>query len=204
MSDLWKPTQPGSLIYTLALLLIILGTTPAGHARDVNPPEVQALIGMRIPAKAPGRYGSVPGWNASGGGIMQETNGVSLSFTHLTNNRLVVLAISKNIESDWSRVILDAKALPLGMLSYRLLRGKPVPKKNAHLYFSLYGWCKRDAEDSLILALARPEPDKENCEHDTQQIGLAWEINPQTGKIESTPTEGVSCTHVAGDSCVHF
>jgi hypothetical protein len=60
MSDLWKPTQHEPLIYVLAMLLIILGTTPAGHARDVNPPEVQALIGMRIPAKAPGRYGDVP------------------------------------------------------------------------------------------------------------------------------------------------
>ncbi|MDO8262212.1 MAG: hypothetical protein Q7T21_03195 [Gallionella sp.] len=180
------------------LVLAVAGgmTVMAGSAYcegDVLPPEVRAMVGMRIPAKAPGKGGDVPGWGRMGSYALDAATlpQQSLGVEELYRDNVSIFAIILLDEKDWSRTILDAQVIPQKLLWYYVKNGKFVEKKNRRLY-SFNSMCKR-ADSETIVGLMRPESGKENCTHHSKQVMHAWKIGQQTGRITDIPAQGVSC-----------
>ena len=180
------------------LVLAVAGgmTVMAGSAYcegDVLPPEVRAMVGMRIPAKAPGRQGSVPGWLRMGSYALDAAKRPlqSLGVEELYRDDVSIFVIDLLDEKDWSRTILDAQVMPQKLLWYYVKNGKFVEKKNKQLY-SFSSMCKR-ADSETIVGLMRPESGKEDCTHHSKQVIRAWIIDQQSGRITGIPTQGVSC-----------
>lgn len=180
------------LVFAVAGGMSLLAVNAQG-AGDTLPPEVEVLIGMRIPAKAPGRGGNVPGWGRMGSYALDAVilPQQSLGVEELYRDDVSIFAIILLDEKDWSRTILDAQVIPQKLLWYYVKNGKFVEKKNRRLH-SFSSMCKR-ADSETIVGLMRPEPGKENCTHNSKQVIRAWKIEQQTGRITGIPTQDVSC-----------
>jgi len=189
----WSKTGLKYWVICAALLFGITIANQASYARDKNPTEVEALIGMRIPAKAPGRQGSVPGWWMMGSYALDAAKRPqqSLGVEELYRDDVSIFVIDLLDEKDLSRTILDAQVIPRNLLWYNAKNGKFAQKNNRRLY-RFNSMCKR-ADFETIVGLMRPESGKEDCTHHSKQVIRAWRIDQQTGHIVDTSTQGVSC-----------
>lgn len=176
-----------------------------GYIRDKNPPEVDALIGMRIPPRAPGKQGNIPGW----------VSRTSRSFHHGTKPldtlsgieeiyrpNMVALIVDKLEKKNLERVILDAQVLPMELMPYRIRRGELVWKNNWHKYYGI-NVCEKEGE-AYIVGLMRPETGKKDCNHETHQVKRAWRVEKNTGHIEEISPRSVHCYFdLAEDDCTN-
>ncbi|MDD5363978.1 MAG: hypothetical protein PHR30_01450 [Gallionellaceae bacterium] len=188
-------------------LLLVCGICPSpeSQAQDKNKPEVNALIGMHIPAKSPGSFGTLPGWHVVQSALLQHSPvpTTPLGITELTSGNLSIFVIDRSDASDWSWTILDALVLPQELLPYRVISGRPVPKPDKRPRYSLQVDCTLKDEANPVIALARPSPGMEHCENAIAQVKRSWRIH-QTGIIEAIPTSGVNCRFVADEECETF
>lgn len=159
-----------------------------GHARDMNPPEVEALIGMRIPPIIPGKKsGSIPGWTSIGGTSFNDWVGASQIYS-AHNSAIAVIRRDK----DQSRLILDAKILPSRLLTYDLINNKTRPRKHWHQYYAVSSRCER-LDGEYIIGLMRPEPGKYDCNHESRRVIKAWQVNLNDGQMKEIQPAGVHC-----------
>jgi len=91
----------------------------AGNARgadDAMPPEVKALIGMKIPAKA---GNVVPGWKIMGSGMLgvKADTGQELGYEQLYQKNISIFLIYA-MDKDHNRTIQDVRVLPRQILRY--------------------------------------------------------------------------------------
>lgn len=171
-------------------------------AKKPLPPEIQALIGLKIPQemrpvntrnKATGeietrerlRLGNIPNFFQVSSGV------VDIGFIGQTP-AFVVLKLTPMRE----REILNIEIIPSEYLNMQLVDGKLQWGKGRNDVFDI---CKQttstrstDRYDTIV-ALGKPEKGKEDCEHTTRQIKLAWGVDTRTGRIEVIAPETVEC-----------
>lgn len=159
-----------------------------GYTRDKNPPEVDALIGMRIPPIVPGKKsGHIPGWASIGGASFNDWVGVSQVYSKYGS----AIAVIRR-DKDQSRLILDVKMLPPNILTYDLVNNKTRLRKEWHRYYAIGGHCERQ-DGEYIIGLMRPEPGKHDCNHESRQVIKAWQVNIHDGQMKEIQPIGVRC-----------
>lgn len=171
-------------------------------ARKPLPPELQALIGLKIPPEMKPvnvrnntsgeieirerlTLGAIPGFHAISSGE------VNIGFIGQTPV-FVVLKRTPTLE----REILNIEIIPSEYLNVRLVDGKIQWRAER---YDVTGVCKQIASVNAknrydaIVALSKPENGKEECEHTTRQVKLAWGVDKRTGWIEVIAPETVEC-----------
>lgn len=185
--------------------VLCVGFIDNGYARDKNPPEVEALIGMQIQAHGPGEPGRIPGWRVIQSSTLSvETHPQFLGYEELIRGSISIFIIDRLDKRNLSRTILDAHVLPLQLLTYRVTGGKAVARQDRRSRYTMQTHCSREGIEGHVIALARPKPGMEQCENAIAEVRRAWRIDGQTGKIEDIPTSGVTCTFVTGIECYPF
>ena len=178
--------------FTFVVLAVAGGMVMlAGNAQgvdEVTPPEVKALIGMKIPPKAQGRRGEVSGWvNLWGSGIVN-----SIFFEVWQRENITILAIGSSI--DQSTSILDARVIQGDLLWYYTKDGKTKWKKNEMQWYRITETCWRDnaEQKEIIIGMWRYEPNSK-CTDTSTLVKKAWILNPENGRLTDIPTQDVSC-----------
>jgi len=179
-------------------------------AKNQLPPEIQALIGLKIPQemrpvnvrnKATGiietskrlMLGHIPNFFQVSSGV------VDIGFIGQTP-AFVVLKLTPMRE----REILNIEVLHAEHLNMQLVDGKLQWGKGLNDVFDI---CKQTTSTSsmdrydAIVALGKPEVGNEDCEHTTRQIKLAWGVDTRTGRIEVIAPETVECLLPAPTIC---
>lgn len=185
----------------IALLLLIASGSVvlAGDAPipdEPLPPEVKKLIGMKIPPKNIGKSGApIPNFIRFGEGnlnrqIGDETPRAELGYEEgLFDEKWPVFIVSSS-HDDRTLEILDVRLLPKKLINWRYANGKITRLEVGNfLIFSPYCQYEKNV-DRIIFGLEDPK-----FEHDNYSIRIerAWEIDPQTGRIKSISTQGVTC-----------
>lgn len=157
-------------------------------AHDAMPPKVKVLIGMKIPPKAPGRTGDVPGWvYLWGSGIVGD-----ISFNFLQQGNTTVLTIDSRINQNTT--ILDARVIPGNLLNFYMKDGVRELKKNDMQMYRITEACTRVSSEKkeIILGMWRFEPGSK-CNDSSNLVKKAWLLNPESGHLTDISTKGVSC-----------
>lgn len=201
-------------------MLVVAGNAYCG---DIPlPPEVQALIGMKLPPVRvegkdikiapwvkpfPPDYvrmspASVPGFNHIGGALFFENDKPKYSLAYsegLANGKWPVFIIER-IYEDKSKVILDAQMLPAELLEWPY-----VDKQLKHYLADRFRFsqsCRSGSEDNrIIFGLVKPEQGKSDCGHFSRRVKMAWLIDPQTGRIKPLSTHGLQCYFLTMGEC---
>jgi hypothetical protein len=176
------------------LLVIVTGNTLA--ADNALPPEVQKLIGMKIPPKVMGKSGGdIPNFILFSGGMLNkkignETPRANLIYEEgLVAEKWPVFVVYAS-HADKTRDILDAQLLPNKLINWRYANGKIKRLENGdRLIFSID--CQYENGDGrIIFGLEDPKVEREGM---STRIERAWEVDPQSGHIKSISTQNISC-----------
>lgn len=199
----------------------------SAYCRDISlPPEVQALIGMKIPPVIKGEAGgSIPGFfvlgssaAVTGSGSSPIIEGMEIGFETgvLASGRpmLFVRGHDKNLTTK----IFDALMLPPdlidwyfeGNFEYALQHGQAHPDRYFKWYwqtgqtgrFILSETCwSHKGDDRYIIGLIKQEKGKETCSHYSKRVKQAWLINKQSGRLAPISTRGLQCHYISMDDC---
>jgi hypothetical protein len=201
-------------IFGFLFALIVAGVP--GHAnaadpRDKNPPEVKALIGMRIFSDNPATpHGDIPGFHQVNGSVIAEITDQSMPYSLLLKegflNSTPVFLICKKNKGATAIEVLDAQAIPPELYEYRLnLKKKdspPVDYLLGRYRLSEYGCSYGDtSKDQIIIGLVKPEVGKKDCGHYSRQVGRAWKIDSKTGRIGKMSTAKLQCYYLTMGNC---
>lgn len=205
---------------TLILALVLVSEN--AFCREPNPPEVQALIGMKIPPRtkmvrvtnkqtgetqemekmAPG---VIPGFTDVGGEMLAYSKdsyaiGLKEGFIH----KIPVFVVDRLDYKNFNLKIVDAQALPPELLEWRLVAGK-IDYVSGRYRLSADCEFKDKTKDVSryvrLLGLVKPEKGKTDCAHNSDQVKQAWGIDGRNSRIESIPTEGLKCAYITMDDC---
>ena len=193
-----KTMMKGLLV---ALLLIasgavVLAADNAPIQDEPLPPEVKKLIGMKIPPKALGRRGDVPGWSHMWGAEIEGEKG----FGVFQQDGVVILVIESVIKQ--STTILDARVIPGKLLRFYMEDGKLKWRKNEMQWYRITETCWRDSADKneRILGMWRYVPDSK-CSDSSTLVKKAWLLNMESGRLTDIPVQGVTCSEpICGDN----
>lgn len=171
------------------------------HAEDEPlPPEVKALIGMKIPPKENGRSGDIPKFTRLGGALIQEDElGNALAYDEgLIDGKWSVFFVER-ILRDKTTEILDVQLLPVSLIQWQFVGEKVVFLKNR---YQLSNHCQKQPDDSrIIFGLVKARKGKSDCGHFSQNVERAWQINKSTGQISSVPANGLQCYFLEISEC---
>lgn len=201
----------------VASLLLLF--SDSAYCGDPVPPEVQALVGVRVPPTTRQQYnfnvktgerktrveaspGAVPGFTEVEQVLIVKRQAYSLGFVAGFIRSTPAFFVDR-INSDFSREIIDAKPLPPTIYEHRLVRGEMVSSGG---WGRLASWCdfdspSRDVSKYLVtIGLVIPQKGKANCAHFSKQVVRAWGIE-ESGRIEDISSEGLVCHYVTHDVC---
>lgn len=209
------------ILFTVAGGMVLLAGMAQG-ADDAMPPEVKALIGMKLPPvrvegkdikrdprlkPLPQDYvqiqpASIPGWKPNGGWLLDKLSESkqNVGVEKLYRDDLLIFVVDLIDGNDKNKIILDAQVLPQKLLRYYVKNGAIEEKKKTRGLYEFNAMCERDASE-IIVGLMRPEAGKEDCQHKTTQVSRAWKIDSRTGHITTIPANGVTCLVPAEDWC---
>lgn len=186
------------LFYVFIIVSWLIGATPASLAGEKNPPEVEALIGMRLkwfPVAGSGKNEEIPGWTfkrwASLNISPQPKQSIGVEEIYQGNGSFAFV-VDLADAANRIRTILDAQALPRQLLGYTVKKDKIVWKKNTRQLYHFEPMCERAIHETVV-GLMRPETGKEDCIHKSKRVLRAWIINEQSGRISEITPRGVSC-----------
>lgn len=211
----------GLLIGDAWVALALLVVTGEAACRDPNPPEVQALVGMKIAPQIKARLfyannekkaqyreiqaqGDIPGFVDLGGTLLSTSKAsFSLGLSEGFVNGTPVFLIDK-IDANSRREIVDAQVLPNEMIEWNLVDGKTAYLPNRYRLSSnceFKGRLKRAEQFTRLIGLVKPEKGKRHCAHDSDSVVKAWGIDKGSGLITSLPTNSIRCHYIAMDDC---
>jgi len=192
-----------TILRGLCFVLLTVGgmAFQSGRALAVEeplPPEVKALIGMEVPAKAPGRPGDVPGWISLWGSLImgsETTDGDEFGFEIDQKANITILIVERLHK--FNKTILDARVIPGNLLPYY------TEKKNGHTvwkekdrakFFDINEGCSRSNREAneIIIGMWRYKPGH-LCKAAFSQVKKAWLLDRNNGHLTEISTEGVSC-----------
>jgi hypothetical protein len=178
------------------LLASALLASNAQCADEPLPPEVKALIGMKLPPKVVGKKQAlIPDFKEVGGALVDtdEKQGSSLAYSEgVVGNKWPVFIVER-IASDRSAEILDAKMLPENLIEWRHDDGNIKFLKGRHTFSED---CHTEEQGTqLIFGLVKPEKGKSDCAHYSGRVKRAWQVDRQSGQITPIPTKGIKCEY---------
>ena len=205
----------------LALAVASWMTSMPGNAYcgDIPvPPEVQALISMKLPPvriegkdiKSVKPYPpdfvrmvptSIPEFIYVDGALIYENDKPKYSLGYsagFADGKWPVFTLER-IYEDKSKEILDAQMLPAELIEWQL-----VDKKTKHLKgrFRLSESCRASSEDNrIIFGLVKAERGKSDCGHFSRRVKMAWLIDQQTGRINPMSARGLQCYFLTMSEC---
>lgn len=184
------------------MLMCSLAMQPcsARDQKEVLPPEVNAMIGMKIPPKENGRGGDIPKFTRLGGALVQEDElGNALAYEEgLIDGKWSVFVVER-ILRDKTTEILDVQLLPVSLIQWQFVGEKVVFLKNR---YQLSNHCQKQPDDSrIIFGLVKARRGKSDCGHFSQNVERAWQINKSTGQISSVPANGLQCYFLEISEC---
>lgn len=176
-------------------LMVLLSCNAQGEDEPL-PPEVKALIGMKIPPKVVGKSGApIPKFLSFGGGMLNrkignETPRAELIFEEgMVNEKWPVFIVYAS-HADKTREILDARLLPKGLINWRYADGKIKRLEDGNFLIFSTDCLYANGDGRIIFGLEDPKAEHEGM---STRIERAWEIDQQSGHIKSIPTQGISC-----------
>lgn len=158
-------------------------------ADDALPPEVKALIGIKIPAIAPGRRGEAPGWDNLGG------SGIDLKYFYeeLQKGNITILVTRSINNKDYSTTTHDARVIPANLLDSYKVKGVREFKKNYMQLYRITATCWRElGKQEVIIGFWKYEPGS-RCEDSSTLVKKAWLLNPENGRLTDISTKDVAC-----------
>ncbi len=189
-----------NMIFRICFYILLLFYFSVVNADEPLLPEVKFLIGIQVPDTEQGRNGEVSGWTMHGGQVFRISNdntfvwGVGGYF----KNDLNIFAVEMRNNKENNRTILDAQILPNDLLTYSLVNGRVVTKKQWWKFYVPTVGCERKRGE-VIVGLVRPELEKHECSHKTNQVKRAWIIDQETWHISEISPQGVSCDYMGGE-----
>lgn len=167
----------------------------AQAADGVLSPEVKVLIGMKIPPKAPGRSGDVPGW------LDLDSQGIanSIGFSILQKDSVTILAIDSVDPNDQTRTILDVRTIPGNLLNRYMKDGQVQLKKNDMQLYRITTACLRGGspdDEGVLIGMWRYKPGTKNCADSSNLIKKAWLLNSESGKLTDVSPEDITCRDI--------
>lgn len=193
----------------------------SAFCRERNPPEIQALIGMKIPPKTEqkvvfdketGRYelresisrGKIPLFTPVDQELLtnyKNTNsfGFEAGYIGKTACLLVVL-----LSRDQSFEISDAIAIHPGVPEWQMRNGKVVYDSRR---YRLSTECSYSEPKKAIggyihlIGFVKPLKNKSDCAHVSGRVGQAWGVDGDTGKILEISTADLKCSYFTMDDC---
>jgi hypothetical protein len=206
-------------VITLAGWMLMAGAAYCGDAP--LPPEVQALIGMKLPpVRVEGKdikmhpdikqrpdfvfmQTHIPGYTHIEGNIasLKDKPGSQLWYeTGFIGGKWPVLLV-RRLHKDMSYEILDAQMLPANLIEWTFANGKLQDVKGR---FRLSGYCQIGNKEDVsrtIVGLIKPEKGKSDCSHDSRRVKQAWEIDQQSGHVAPISTQGLQCHYLMMYDC---
>lgn len=159
-----------------SLMVLVAGN--AQGADEVMPPEVKAIIGMKLSPKVVGRkQAEIPGFHRITGALIgqDELQGNMLAYDEGVVGDKWPVFIVVRIASDQSAEILDAQMLPANLIEWRLVDGN---RKYLEGRYRFSVNCKIEEEDKrLIMGLVKPEKGKSDCAHFSRRVKQAWQVD---------------------------
>jgi hypothetical protein len=198
MEDKRMKTILRNLLFLLLAMAsgMAIPTSNAQVADEPLPPEVEVLIGMRIPPKIVGkRGGDIPNFVLFGGGMLNKQIGNEMPRAELVFDEGIVsekwpVFIVSASHTDRTLEILDVRLLPKKLISWRYANGKiKGAGKGDHFIFStdcLYA----KGDGRIIFGLEDPTVEHKGF---STRIERAWEIDQQSGHIKTIPTRNITC-----------
>lgn len=190
-----------------AWIVFILWSQPA-HAREPNPPEIQALVGMKISPKNNTTPGSLADFRRVEGSLLvldpdnQTWIGMpTLDFGFFDNTPVFILS---RISSDKSTEIMDVQMLPKAVLEMQLKDGKVVANHNGYRFSehcNLLNPAVGMKDLFWIFGLVKPEKGKSDCTHNSRRVFKAWRVDQRNGNIEEIQPDNVQCEYFTMDNC---
>jgi hypothetical protein len=171
------------ILFTVVGGLALLADNALG-SDETLPPEVKALIGMKISLEAPDN-GNVPGWdNLLGSEIVDE-----IYFNVRQKGNITVYTIKNK-----NTTILDARVISGNLLNVYLKDGNLEFKKNEMQMYRITAACGRGSSEKkeIILGMWRFSRGSK-CTDSSNLVKKAWLLNPESGHITDISTKGVSC-----------
>src|SRR5712691_614874 len=179
----------------------------SGHAAEMEaslPPEVKALIGLKVPPEVAGKKTPrIPNFTSRGGAIgfgidKKRCPGQSGYKEGVVGGRWPVFLIDC-IYPDLSVEILDAQTFPENLLEWRFEGGKFQYTKDR---FRFSDACRAsEAENRRIFGLVKPEEGKADCAHFSNRVERAWLIDKRSGRITPLAPKGLQCHYETMSSC---
>lgn len=195
------------LVLALCSFVLILRGQSA-YARDTNPPEIQVLVGMKIPPKNNTTPGGTPGFRSVAGGLLVLAPGnktwtgiPSLNVGFFYKTPIFILS---RLYPDKSAEIMDVQTLPKTVLEMQLKDGKVIANINGYRFSencSQLNPTTRKNELSWYFGLVKPEKDKLDCTHNSRRVFKAWRVDQRNGKIEEIPSHTMQCEYFTMDNC---
>lgn len=216
-NDVLSRIRRCSLVFAVAVGMSVMAGS--AYCRDISlPPEVQALVGMKIPPVIKGKVsvarGSIPGFfmlGSSGSGETSDGRNIGLETGVLASGRpmLFVTGIHKDLTTE----ILDVLMLPPdlidwyfeGNFEYEFQHHKANPERHFKWRtgrFTLSESCRSNKGDErIILGLIKQEKGKETCSHYSKRVKQAWLIDKQSGRLTPISTWGLQCHYISEEDC---
>lgn len=214
--------------FVFILLAVAGGMTPllanAQGTDDAMPPEVKALIGMKLsPVRVEGRDikrapwtkplppdyvkmvpPSIPNFVDVASAVIPVTNVLSARsdcalgyYLGDANGKWPVFLIDCTYP-DMSVEILDVQMLSENLIEWKYIGGK---RKFLEDRFQFSDSCETRVGDSrIIFGLVKPEKGKLDVSHDSIRVKQAWQIDEQSGRIAPISTKELQCHYFMGDN----
>lgn len=196
-----KMTMRGFILFIAVGGMALLACKAQG-ADEALPPQVKALIGLKIPPEIVGQSGgAIPKFTLFGGGMLNrqignETPRAELIYDEgLVEKKWPVFIVYAS-HADKTIEILDAQLLPKKRINWRYVDGKikRLEKGNFLVFSTGCQYAKGDGR--IIFGLEDPKVEHEGM---STRISQAWEINSLSGRIKSISTQNISCPILEGE-----
>lgn len=188
----------------VSLVIGVIPTVKAQCVGDSLPPEVRALIGMKLPPKGVNMApASIPRFFEVNGALLvdsgEKADSVLAYAEGLFEGKWPIFLLERIYHPDRTMEILDARVLPANLLDWRLVNGKPE-RNSGH--FRLSERCRvNDKDERVILGLVKPEHGKEYCAHFSKRVKQAWHMDMKSGCLAPIATQGLQCEYITMNDC---
>ncbi len=184
-----------------ALLLLASGTVALGADNapiqdEPLPPEVKALIGMKIPPVIKDREpGRTPKFIRFSEGMLNrqignETPKAELGYEEgIIGEKWPVFIVSA-VHKDLTIEILDIHLLPKNLINWRYINGEVKRLEKGIFYIFSVDCLYREGNERIIFGLEDPKVERDGM---STRIIRAWEVDQQNGHIKSISTRNITC-----------
>lgn len=180
-----------SCIGRLALLVVVTLTLSARASAEIEPPEVKALVGMKIPPAIAGKArGSIPNF------ILKE--GESRFEEGMYADKWHVL-IATSVDANLTTEILAVLVLPEKLRSWEYKNGEFKPRREG---FPFTYQCHASEDDKRVIVGFYEQRVGENCVYArSDKVKRAWMFDVHKRAFIPIPAKRLWCEDAVDEEC---